>query len=184
MRGAWQWPTFPLFTLADGILLHELPVAGGGVGIVAGLLIAGFLNLGVIAVAAPLAGLVMRRRRPDLPRLIASDYGGTVLMAVVVAALVALGLAHRPALQAEDQAYAAGLREVRTYVLRYAPAYRPGLRRTTTVRFGDGLFRACVPSRRADRALCLFVSTDQSPPGLRVDPNRAPNSTWAPDRGD
>src|SRR5947207_71023 len=35
-----------------------------------------------------------------------------------------------------------------------------------------------------DRWLCPFVFTDQHPPGLRLDTNRAPNSSWfPPDRG-
>ena len=45
-------------------------------------------------------------------------------------------------------------------------------------------FRACVPGDDPDRWLCLFVFTDQSPPGLRRDTNRAPNSSYFPtDRG-
>jgi hypothetical protein len=33
-----------------------------------------------------------------------------------------------------------------------------------------------VPGAKPDRALCLFVDTSQSPPGVTLDHNRAPNT--------
>src|SRR5213076_1553554 len=68
LRGAWMWPAFVALTVADALLLHQLPIATDGVDVVPALLLAGFLNLVVVAVAAPLAGRLLRRRRPDLPR--------------------------------------------------------------------------------------------------------------------
>src|SRR4028118_1000785 len=57
LRGASQWPAFVLFTTLEAILLNELPLSGDGPGgLFAGVLIAGFANLFVIAVLAPLAG--------------------------------------------------------------------------------------------------------------------------------
>jgi hypothetical protein len=77
LRGAWQWPAFTLAVAAETVLLDALPVWGDGPGgFWGGLLLAGCLNLIVVAVLAPLAGRLLRLRRPDLPRLIATDYAG------------------------------------------------------------------------------------------------------------
>ena len=72
LRGAWQWPAFGVLTVIDAVLLTRLPFYGEGPGtLVAGLLVAAFANLLAVAVVGPLAGLRLRRRRPDLPKLIA-----------------------------------------------------------------------------------------------------------------
>src|SRR5215211_7112849 len=75
MRGAWLWPAFFGLTAVDGILIVLLPPYDGAPQqLLGGVLLAGFANLLAIAVAAPLAGRLLRRRRPDLPRMIANDY--------------------------------------------------------------------------------------------------------------
>ncbi|HWI73270.1 MAG TPA: hypothetical protein VNT55_15040, partial [Baekduia sp.] len=57
MRGATLWPAFAVAVVADGVLLNELPISGdGGPGLFAAVILAGFANLIVIAVLAPLAG--------------------------------------------------------------------------------------------------------------------------------
>src|SRR3954447_132150 len=104
MRGAWQWPAFLALTVIEAVLLNALPVWGDGVGgFVPGLLLAGSLNLVVVAVIAPLVGMLVRRRRRDLPKPIASDYAGTALLGVLFVALLAGGLSHRSDL-AHDRA--------------------------------------------------------------------------------
>ena len=46
MRGAWQWPTFLVLTVVDGVVLSELPFYGAGPGgVLPGALLAGFANL-------------------------------------------------------------------------------------------------------------------------------------------
>ena len=85
LRGAWLWPAFGLGTLADGILLSVLPpyegVPPGLVGCAAARRASP--NLFLIAVVAPFAGMRLRRRRPDLPRPIATDYAGASLVALL-----------------------------------------------------------------------------------------------------
>lgn len=180
LRGAWQWRVFALLLLVDGVLLHELPIAGEGPGIVPALLLALFFNLVVVAAPAPLLGRLLRRRRPDLPGVVASDYAGTALLLATTGALLAIGLVHRGELRASHQALAAAVRQVRTYVVSSAPReYRRHFDATTSLAFGDGLYRMCVPGPDPRRWLCLFVDTTQAPPGLRRDPNGAPNSTYA-----
>ncbi len=176
MRGAWQWPTFAVALIVDAVLLHVLPISGDGAHPVGALLSAGFLNLGVIAVLAPLAGRRLRRRRPDLPRVVANDYAGTVLIVCLMVILGALGLMHRPSVQAGERAFRAQSEAVRLYVLHQAPAlYRRNLDRADSLHLGENLYRTCVPGSDIRHALCLFVDTSLSPPGLRRDPNPAPN---------
>lgn len=180
MRGAWMWPAFVVLTAVDAVLLHELPVAGEGTAPVAGLLLSGFLNLLVVAVAAPLAGrLVVRRRRPDLPAVVATDYAGAALVVAVAVVLALGGLLHRPAVQRvqhdlRDQAAAA-----RRYLLTSAPSRaRAHLDAATTLQLSDRFYRTCVPDGRPGRAFCVFVRTAQDPPVVRPDPDRTPNAAY------
>jgi hypothetical protein len=178
-RGAWQWPAFAAFTVGEAALLHELPLSGSHTGVVGGLLLAGFLNVAAVAVLGPLAGLWLRRRRRDLPRVVAADYAGTAMLGLVFAGLLAGGLAHRPAVQEAERDFAAQSAAVRMWVAHNAPAaYRADVDHADTWRLEADRYRTCVPGPDPRRALCLLVNTDQSPPGIAVDPSRAPNSTF------
>jgi hypothetical protein len=48
-----------------------------------------------------------------------------------------------------------------------------------TLKLESDLYRTCVPGRDPDRAFCVFVSTDTSPPGVRADANRETNTSFA-----
>jgi hypothetical protein len=134
----------------------------------------------VIAVAAPLAGRLLRRRRPDLPRIVATDYAGTALLVAIAAGVVAAGLAHRPAVQAQERAFRAQEAAVRSYLLTSAPPpYRGRLGHANTLKLDDGFYRTCVPAEQPRRAFCLLVRTTQSPPVVREDPDRSPNALYA-----
>jgi hypothetical protein len=185
LRGALMWPLAGLLVVVDAIVIHELPFAGRGPDWFLSVLLAGFFSLLVVAVAAPLGGRWLRRRRPDLPAVVAADRAGSVLLVVLALVLAGLGAVHHARLRDDQIAFAKGLRQVRAYVTHNAPAeYRRHVAETSALRFGDDLYRACVPGDDPDRWLCLFVFTDQDPPGLRRDTNRAPNSSWfPPDRG-
>lgn len=179
MRGAWQWPAFAVLTVIDAILLTRLPFYGDGPGpLVAGLLVAGFANLLAVAVVGPLIGLRLRRRRPDLPKLIATDYASTGVLVAICLAFLAGGLLHRPALQADRAELGAVVASTHDYVLAREPAYRDGLAAIDAMRVDDDLYRSCVPGPDPRRWLCLFVSTDQRPPGITEDPDRAPNTAY------
>jgi hypothetical protein len=179
MRGAWLWPSFIVLTLAEGVALELLPVAGDGPGgVLPGVLLAGFANLIVVAVAAPLAGHRLRRRRPDLPRVIADNYAGTALLAVVALAILGLGLMHRPAVVAAEDDLRAQAAAVHDYVVAQAPEYRAGIALADPMRLEEDLYRTCVPGSDPKRWLCLFVTTDQRPPGVTLDHDRAPNTGY------
>jgi hypothetical protein len=179
MRGAWQWPAFAVLVVVDAILLHVLPIAGDGPGLYAAVLLALFFNLVTVAVLAPMAGWMLRRRRRDLPDVVASDYSGAVLLLGLTGVLAGLGLLHRGDMQARRDAFARGVHQARAYVAHSAPAqYRRHVDEMTSLRFDGGLYRICVPGDDPSRALCVFVDTTQQPPGLRRDTNPLPNSSY------
>lgn len=180
MRGAWMWPAFFGLTLLDGVALNARPIAGDSTALVGGLLLGAFLNLLVAAVLAPLGGRLLRRRRPDLPQFVAADRAGTAAMIGVTGTLLIAGAVHRPAIEDGRRDFLAQAAAVRRYVGHQAPPpYRANLDRADTRRVDDDLFRTCVPGPDPARALCVFVDTSQSPPGLRLDPNRETNQSFA-----
>ena len=179
MRGAWQWPAFCVLTVADGIVLALLPFYGDGPGgIVPALLLAAFFNIVVVAVLAPLGGRLLRRRRRDLPRMVAANYAGTGFVVAVFAALVIGGIAHRPAADAGARDRASVVGSVRAFVVSQRPDLRSHLAATDVMRVEERLYRACLPQRRPSRWLCFFVSTDQSPPGITRDHDEHSNASY------
>ena len=179
MRGAWQWPAFAVLTVVDALLMTRLPFYEEGPGtLVGGLLLAMFFNLLAVAVVGPLLGVRLRRRRADLPRQIAADYASTAVLVVICTGLLAGGLAHRPAVAAERADVAAVAASTHDYVERRAPDHRAGLARMDAMRVEEDLYRSCVPGADPRRWLCLFVSTDQNPPGVTEDPDQAPNAAY------
>jgi hypothetical protein len=181
MRGAWQWPTFAAALVVDTLLLDLLPIAGDqGPALFPAFLLAGFFNLLVVAVGAPLAGTWLRRRSRTMPKVVADDRAGTVLLVAVAAVLLALGLAHRPAVSAERDTVGAQARQARAFVLAQAPAaYRANVDRMNTWKQGPDLYRTCVPGPDPRRDFCVLVTTDQDPPGVTRDPDQRPNATVA-----
>jgi hypothetical protein len=176
LRGAWQWPAFILLTLADGVLLVQLPPYDGAPEhVFPAVLLAGFVNLVAVAVGAPALGALLRRRRPDLPRLIASNYAGAAALAAISAALAAGGLAHRSAVRAEEARERAVALAVHAYVLAEEPGLRGSLSSIDLIRIDRDYYRACVPGPDPRHWLCLFVTTDQSPPGVTRDTEEVGN---------
>jgi len=174
-----MWPAFALFTVLDAVLLLELPVWGDGPdGLVPAVILAGFFNLFVVAIPAPLLGRLARRRRPDLPRPIAADFAGTALLACLFAGLLAAGLAHRPAVLAERADVAAQMTAVVRYVEAQAPEYEDGLPAADSIRLAEDLYRTCVPGEDPRRPLCLVVTTDQHPAGVTRDHDLVPNVAY------
>jgi hypothetical protein len=180
LRGAWQWPAFAALTVAEGVMLHLLPIAGDSADALGAFLLCGFANLGVVALLAPLAGRWLQRRRPGLPRSVAADYAGTALMVALFAALLAVGLAHHPAVSAAKDTYRVQLSAVRRYLAHRAPAeYARNIGRESTWKQAPDLFRTCVPGHDPRRDLCLIVDTSGPYPSVVRDPDQQPNSVVA-----
>jgi hypothetical protein len=180
LRGAALWPAFFALVVVDGLLLVLLPPYGddGPGDLLGALLLAGFANLFIVAVLAPLGARALRRSRPALPKVIAVDRAGTVLLLVLAAGLAVAGLVHRPAVAGEREDRDAVAAAVHTYVTASAREYADRLAAADRLRLEADLYRACVPGDDPKRPLCLFVETDQRPPGVTRDPDRAPNSSY------
>ena len=181
LRGAWLWPTFVVATLLEMVLLHVLPVQGDSTGWIGALLAAGCLNLLAVVVVGGIGGLVLRRRRPDLPKVVADDYAGTVALGLMAAALVTAGLVHAPQIADREAAFAEQSRAVRQWVADHGNAFaRAHISRANSIRLDEDLYRTCVPARDPKRPLCLIVDTSASPPKVRRDRSREPNSGFIP----
>ena len=181
LRGATMWPAFLLALVADTVLLRALPIAGDTApDIFAAVLLAFFFNLVVVAVGAPLAGRLVRRRRPGLPRVVADDRAGTFLIAAVAALLLAAGLVHHPVVQARARAFDLQAAAARAFVLDRAPtAFKANVGRMDTWTQGTYLYRTCVPGPQARRSYCVFVDTRHDPPLVVRDTDQSPNSVLA-----
>ena len=174
LRGAWQWPAFVVLTAVDAALIARLPFQGEGTDAIGAALVATFFNLLAVALVAPLCGLLLRRRRRDLPFMIARDYAGTAVLALITVGLIAGGWSHRSAVLAERADQRAVFAAVHDYVVKSEPTFMPGLATMNVFRMEPEHYRACVDGPE-ERPLCLLVNTDQSPAGLVRDPSRLPN---------
>jgi hypothetical protein len=179
LKGALLWPAFWVLTLVDALMLGELPIAGDdGTKLVPALLLSGFFNLLAVAVVAPLAAYALRRRRRDLPRVIAFDRAGTVLVLCVTAGLLAGGLVHRGELRENRHDLAVQRLAAVQFMEAQAPAeFKRHLPATTTIKMEDELYRTCTPGDDPDRWFCVYVATDTSPPGVTADTNRESNDS-------
>jgi hypothetical protein len=179
LRGAWLWPAFAAGTLGAGIFLHARPLTGLRTGLVPALLLAGFLNLGAVALAATVGAVLLRRARPDLPRVVAADYAGAAAVGVVTVALVAGGLAHHGAVARERRDTTRALTFMRLQVMRSGPpAARRNIDAADTIRVDAGkVYRSCVPVADPARPYCVIVHLDARPPRV-VEDGHEPNGSW------
>jgi hypothetical protein len=175
--GALQWPLFVALTLVDAVVVHLLPPSGRHTGWFGALLLAMLGNLAAV-VLGRLAGFAVAARRRGMPRVVAEDRAGSVLLVVASVAFVVAGVVHAPARDRADRAVAAPRAAVRAYVLAHGAAvYRANLDRMDTAEPADGFFRTCVPgdAQAGLPPLCLLVRTDRDPPLVVVDRDRTPN---------
>jgi hypothetical protein len=178
LRAASQWPLFALLTVVDAVLLVVLPISGAGTGFVSALLLAMFFNLTAVAALGRLAGWWVRRRRPQVPKVVAEDRAGVALLSTVTVALVVGGVLHAPGADEARRALRAQREAVRAYVLAHGgPVHRAHLGAMDTAQHSDDFFRTCVPgdAARGVAALCLLIDTRHDPPLVHVDRDRSPN---------
>jgi hypothetical protein len=182
MRGATLWPAFAVAVLVDGALLNRLPIAGDdGPALFPAVILAGFANLIVVAVVAPLAGWWLRGRRPTMPRAVAADVAGTALLVLLALGVLGLGLAHRPAVREAHDELEVQATWARTFVIAHAPAeYQAGADHLNTWKQAPDLYRTCAPGPDPRRAFCVIVDTRTSPPAVSVDRDQQPNAVAKP----
>ena len=158
--GAWLWPSFIALIVLDGVIGHLLPPAGTSETFVGAALLALVLNvIAVILLSRPL-GMLIRRFRPDIPGVVARDYGGTIVVFAVAAILLTAGLVHRPAIQARERAEGDAIARAQAWIGDRAPdEFRRNLQFVSLLTIQPGtIYRACVPSVHGDRSYCVIVN--------------------------
>ena len=184
LRGAWMWPTFAVLTIAEGVLLHELPPTGFRIpDVVIGAILALFANIFLIGVVAPwLARRLVERdrlggRRERFPPEVYLDRTATVLLLLGAVGLVASGLANIRVSTAETDALKEAGDRAEAYVMAHADTeIKQRLDGANSARLGDGFFRVCVPRIDATRQYCMFVDTRRN--SVRKDPDTRPNQEY------
>ena len=158
--GAWMWPSFIALVLADAVIGNALPPAGSTESLMAAGLLALLANLlAVLLLSRPL-GMLLRRLRPDMPKVVARDYGGTAVVLVVTAIILLAGLAHRSAIVASERATQDAITRAQAWIGDRAPdQFRRNLQFVSLLAIQPGtIYRACVPNRTGTRSYCVIVN--------------------------
>jgi hypothetical protein len=177
-RGAWLWPTFVVVTVAEAGVGHELPPAGDSQTLLAAAIGGCFLNLlAVLFLSRPL-GALLRRRRPDIPGVVARNYAGTAAVLAVFAVVLVAGLAHRSSVNAEQRAQADAIARAQAWIGDRAPAeFRTNLSWISTFAIQPrSIYRECVISRDRLRTYCVIVRLAMPFPGGVTFAGYEPNS--------
>jgi hypothetical protein len=180
-RGAWLWPAFAALTAIDAVVGHELPASGDSESLPAAAIAALVLNLiAVLLLSRPL-GALLRRRRKDLPGVVARNYAGTGVVAAVATALLMVGLAHHDAIASNQRAMRDAIARAQAWIGDRAPAaFRRNVELLNTFTIQPGsVYRSCVPSVDGRRTYCVIVNTQMPfPRGVRFD-GYEPNAVFS-----
>jgi len=158
--GAWLWPSFIAWTIADAVIGHALPPAGMTESLMAAALLGLFLNLlGVLLLSRPIAWAI-RRLRSDLPNIVARDYAGTVVVLALTGTLVLAGAVHHSSIRASDRAMQDAIARAQAWIGARAPdAFRRNLQVVSLLAIQGGtIYRACVPNVQNTRSFCVIVN--------------------------
>jgi len=121
LRGAWMWPTFLAAIIADALIGHSLPALSSNESVLAAGLFGAIDSLILIAVTVPASGWLLRRLRPDLPKVVARDYTGTATVLAVTLVLLIAGLANRGSVTAANHDFHAAEDRALSYIHNNAP---------------------------------------------------------------
>jgi hypothetical protein len=161
-RGAWLWPTFILITVIDGLMVHARPLAGTSQTLVGGIVFALVVNLVAVVVLSWPLGVLVRRVRPDMPTVVARNYGGTFAVLIVTGSLLAIGLAHHGTLVSQQRTLKDAVTRAIAYIGDRAPAsFRVNVSHTDTYTIQAGIYRVCVPNRAGTHSYCVIVNTSR-----------------------
>ncbi|HEV2075975.1 MAG TPA: hypothetical protein VGR10_07025 [Thermoleophilaceae bacterium] len=188
LRGAWQWPTFAVLTLVDGLIIDALSPTGADVDLLLGIIFASFGNLILVGVVGPWLArrLVERQRRAESetggsgpPGEVVHDRTATALLCVGTLALLVSGLALQPTIVSETEASEENARLVRDYVqAQGSEELQRNLGTANTIRIAEGYFRTCIALDDRTSRVCLLVDTNSDPPQVDEDSNTIPNEDY------
>jgi hypothetical protein len=158
-----MWPAFVVAVVLDAVIGHLLPPAGETQRAVGAGLLGAFLSLGAIILLSWPLGALVRRRHPDMPRLIARDYGGAIGIALVTAGLLAAGIIHRHVINQHKTARRDAIVRAQAFIGDHAPEpFRHELALVDAYPIQPGrMYRVCVPPPPATRAYCVVVDARQ-----------------------
>jgi hypothetical protein len=148
-------------TVVDAAVSHQLPPSGETETLWAAALAALVLNLiGVILLSWPIGALVRRRRR-DMPVVVARNYAGTMVVGTITAVLLLAGLLHHASVVADRAAMREAIVRAQAWIGDRAPArFRRHLQYVSTFAIETGsIYRACVPSTDGRQTYCVIVNT-------------------------
>jgi hypothetical protein len=158
-RGAWLWPAFVATALLDGVIATVRPFVGDRQSMPGGILAGLILNLLAVLFLSRAFGLLLRRRRRDLPSIVARNYGGTIAVLMVSAGLAAAGLARHGGIVEGQHALADAVVRAEAFIGDRAPAaFRANANRTDTFTIQAGMiYRTCALSQDGRRSYCVIV---------------------------
>jgi hypothetical protein len=179
-----MWPSFIAATLVDWIILNRLPPIREGYDLIAGILIATFVNLVLVGALAPWLARRLWKRRPAAepgapPRAqleVLTDRIGTGLLVASVIGLLAAGLAARPVVVAETEEKERAAEELYRYVAAHgSEELRRNVEASDMERLAAGYFRACIPHDDRESRTCFFLDARGEDTELTRDPSALPN---------
>lgn len=158
-RGALLWPTFVVAVFADGAIAHWRPFAGDSQSMGSGVLVGAIANLLGVVLLSAAAGAALRRLRPDMPRLVARNYGGTFVVVAISLLMLAIGEVRHGGIVGRRRALDDAVSRAEAFIGARAPAeFRVNAQDTDTFTIEPGvLYRTCVPSRDRPRFYCVIV---------------------------
>jgi hypothetical protein len=159
LTGAWLWPSFVVLTLADAAIVHDLPLSGDTESLVGGWLLGVVLSLAGIACLGGLFGRLVRRLRPDMPRLVARNYAGALITLAITLALLGGGILHHGTIVADRAALDDAVARATAYIGDHAPvAFQKNLDRVVTYEIQPPIiYRSCV-ANSSNRQYCVVVN--------------------------
>jgi len=179
-----MWPTFAAITLAEGVLMHELPPVGTRIpDVVIGSIIAMFANIFLVGAIAPWIArrLIARDRQSGgerFPPEVYLDRCATALLVLGLGGALAVGLANIRVSTAETDALKEAGDRAEAYVNAHADTeVKQRLEGANSAKLGEGFFRVCVPRIDARRQYCMFVDTRRNT--VKKDPSTLPNQEFA-----
>jgi hypothetical protein len=158
-RGALLWPTFVIAILADGAIARFRPFVGDSQSFAGGMLAGMIVNLLAVLLLSRPVGSLVRRRRPDMPSQVARNYGGTLVVVVISAGLLAIGAERHSAIVNDQRMLDDAIVRAEAFIGDRAPGeFRVNAGHTDTFTIQDGvIYRTCVPSRYRPRYYCVIV---------------------------
>ena len=159
LRGALLWPTYVGAIAADGLIGRARPPVGSAQSLGSALLVGLVATLlAVLLLSRPL-GALLRRRRTDMPVMVARNYAGTGAVLAVTAVILLAGLAHHPAVAAEQRVLDEAIARAEAFIGDRAPTeFRVNAYHTDTFAIQPGaIYRTCVASRYRPRDYCVIV---------------------------